>query len=97
MRALDLPKPEFIEQHEFVVIFRNGVPLEAEPDEVLNPRQVIGLQIVQQVGSISSSEYRAATGATESTALRDLQNLVDRGVLVTRGKKRGRGLRYYLP
>jgi Fic family protein len=43
----------------------------------------------------SSTEYAAAIGISESTALRDLRELVDRGILITRGKKKS--LRYYLP
>jgi len=85
----------FVEQHEFVVIFRNGQPQEESRSEALNPRQVVGVEMIQKSGSISSTEYAAATGISESTALRDLRELVDRGVLITRGKKKS--LRYYLP
>ena len=98
MRQLGLPDLDFVEQHEFVVIFRNGVPpTSADPAGLTpwNTRQLRGLAQVQQVGSISNSEYRALTGASETTALRDLTDLVHHGSLVARGKKRG--LRYYLP
>lgn len=95
MRQLTLPDSEFIEQHEFVVIFRNGPRKAVTPVEELNERQLIGLQIVHEKGSINSGEYCAATGASERTALRDLSELVEKGILVTRGKKRW--LRYYLP
>ena len=43
----------------------------------------------------SRSEYCAATGASESTGLRELREMVERGVIVVRGKTRG--ARYYLP
>ena len=95
MRQLELPDPEFVEQHEFLVIFRNGAPTMATAPAELNARQIRGLEQVQAVGSISNGEYRALTGASETTALRDLRDLVARGSLVARGKKRG--LRYYLP
>jgi len=95
MRQLGLPDPEFIEQHEFVVIFRSGPRKAVSPVDELNERQLIGLQMVHEHGSISSGEYSAATGASERTALRDLSELVRKGILVTRGKKRW--LRYYLP
>ena len=65
MRQLGRPDPEFVEQHAFVVIVRNGTMGEgAGPGTTgaLNPRQLIGLQIVQQRGSISSGEYQAAHG-----------------------------------
>jgi Fic family protein len=50
---------------------------------------------VHQKGSISSQEYSDATGATERTALRELRDMVDRGVLAVRGK--ARNTRYYRP
>ena len=95
MRRLGLPDPEFIEQHEFVVIFRNGLEHQAPTHSPLNARQVRGLQIVQEVGSISNSEYSAATGVAERTALNDLKAMVGRGILIRRGDKRG--ARYFLP
>lgn len=98
MRSIGLPDPEFVEQHEFVVIFRNGTTGEGRGPGTagaLNARQLIGLQIVQRKGSISSGEYQAATGASESTSLRDLTDMVNRGILTKRG--RTRALRYYLP
>jgi ATP-dependent DNA helicase RecG len=93
MRALGLPDPEFIEHQDFTVTFRNGTPESASAD--LNERQQLGLQIVRERGSISTGEYCSATGVAERTGLRDLQELVTKGLLVARGKKRGS--RYFLP
>lgn len=90
---LGLPDPEFIEPQDFTVTFRNGAPESASGD--LNERQQLGLRIVREQGSISPGEYCAATGVAERTALRDLQELVTKGLLVARGKKRGS--RYFLP
>jgi ATP-dependent DNA helicase RecG len=92
MREMGLPDPEFSEHFDFMVVFRNGVVAAETPD--IHPRQQIGLQIVREQGSISTSEYTAATGAPVRTAYRDLQDLVERGLLVVRGKRRG--ARYYL-
>ena len=92
MREMGLPDPEFSEHFDFMVVFRNGVV--AEETTELSPRQQTGLQIVRQKGSISTSEYVAATGVPVRTAYRDLQDLVERGLLVVRGKRRG--ARYYL-
>ncbi len=79
---MELPDPEFTEHQDFVVTFRNGVRLEDQPG--LAERQRIGLRIVREQGSISTTEYCAATGAPERTGLRDLQNLVTQGLLVVR-------------
>lgn len=92
MREMGLPDPEFSEHFDFMVVFRNGESAEASND--LNPRQQTGLQLVRDKGSISTSEYVAATGVPARTAYRDLQDLVERGILVVRGKRRG--ARYYL-
>src|SRR5205814_7772456 len=81
MRALDLPSPEFLEQHEVVVIFRNGTTPQVDSPAQLNPRQLIALRIIQEQGSISSPEYTEATGAAPRTALYDLRDMVDKGIL----------------
>jgi ATP-dependent DNA helicase RecG len=88
MRQLGLADPEFAEQHEFVVTFRNG-QLPTTADAVpFNARQLLALRIVHDKGSISSQEYIDATGVAERTALRELRDMVDRGVLAVRGKAR---------
>ena len=92
MREMGLPDPEFSEHFDFMVVFRNGVV--AEETSELNPRQLIGLQIVREKGSISTPEYCAATGATDRMGLRDLQDLAAKGLLVARGKKKG--MRFFL-
>jgi predicted HTH transcriptional regulator len=93
MRAMELSDPEFTEHQDFVVTFRNG--LRADEATGLSERQQIGIGIVHEHCSISTSEYCAATGASERTGLRDLRDLVDKGLLIARGKKRGQ--RYFLP
>jgi predicted HTH transcriptional regulator len=95
MRNLQLPDPDFCEHHEFLVIFGNGELVSPEVANTLAPRQLIGLQLIQERGSITSSEYCEATGASERTALRELRDLADRGIIVVRG--RTRSARYYLP
>lgn len=97
MRQMDLPDPQFVEQHEFVVIFHTR-PTALAPvaeDLGLTDRQLQGLQMVREVGSISTSEYMRATGASERTAYRELQEMVQKGVLSNRGNRRTS--RYYLP
>jgi len=74
------------------LLSHEGVVVEETTE--LNMRQQIGLRIGREKGSISTGEYRAATGAPERTALRELRELVDRGIIASRGKTRG--LRYFL-
>ncbi|WP_129674363.1 helix-turn-helix domain-containing protein [Candidatus Chloroploca sp. Khr17] len=93
MEALGLPPPEFSEHFDFVVTFRNRGKA-VEPDG-LNERQLKALEMVRVAGSISTSEYCAATGVSPSTGLRDLTELAAHGLLVARGKRRAK--RFYLP
>lgn len=95
MRQLDLPDPEFREQHEFLVIFRNGQVVSAEVATTLSKRQLQGLQLIQSRGSMTSSEYAEAMETSERTALRELRDMVNRGIIIVRG--RTRSARYYLP
>jgi ATP-dependent DNA helicase RecG len=94
MRRLGRTDPEFREQHEFVVLFRNGQPAIQLDRGALNERQLVGMRLVQERGSMSMQEYCAATSAPTRTAQHDLRDLVDRGILTTRGKTRS--VRYYL-
>ena len=93
MEGLGLSPPEFSEHYDFVVTFRNG--LSSTIPEVLSERQLKALEMVRVRGSISTSEYCAATGTSPSTGLRDLTELQEKGLLVARGKRRAK--RFYLP
>lgn len=53
-------------------------------------RQTLALGYVQTHGVITNKEYRQLTGASESAALRDLEDLVERGSLRAKGDKRTR-------
>ena len=93
MRQLGLADPEFVEQHEFVVTFRNGQSPSSADAAPFNARQLLAVRIVQEKGSISTQEYIDASGVPERTALRELRDMVDRGVFTVRG--RARHTRYY--
>lgn len=62
----------------------------AEPERVQSRRQEVALEYVQQHGSITNKEYRAITGVSESTAMRDLEALVEQGTLRAVGHRRSR-------
>lgn len=57
-------------------------------------RQELALNYIRNHGFITNKEYRALSGASENTALRDLEALVEQGSLRAVGK--GRGRRYVL-
>ncbi len=47
----------------------------------LNERQKKAVVFLKQTGRISNREYRQQTGANDRTALRDLAELLEKGVL----------------
>ena len=77
------------------MIFRNGQVSTVQTASPLNARQLLGLRMIQERGSLTSREYVEATGVSERTALRELREMVERGVIVVRG--RTRSARYFLP
>ncbi len=58
-------------------------------------RKTLAMRYIQEHGFITNREYRELTRVSENTALRDLEELVAKGVLKKTGKTRGR--QYRLP
>jgi ATP-dependent DNA helicase RecG len=96
-RGQGLPEPEFVEDSGGLkVIFRKDVFTRERLHALgLNERQAQAVLHVRDKGSLSNSEYQALTGASKPTATRDLDDLVQRGIL-RRSGQRGRGTRYTL-
>ena len=59
------------------------------PTDDLNPRQRRLLEYLSRVGRCTNREYYEMTGTSPRTGLRDLQNLMERGLVVREGKRRG--------
>ncbi len=59
----------------------------------LNERQVTAMEYVARQGKITNREYQALFGVARGTALLDLNSLVVRGLLATKGAGRGK---YYI-
>ncbi len=73
-------------------------PLSAPQNlDILNRkrRQELGFIYIREHGAITNLQYRALTGASANTALRDLEELVEQGSLRRIGKRRAS--RYELP
>ncbi|HEX2912172.1 MAG TPA: helix-turn-helix domain-containing protein [Chloroflexia bacterium] len=79
---LEAAKPQFTAEEEFGAP-RGGILTEER-------RKERALQYVHKYGSITNKEYREITGASDNTALRDLEDLVQQGSLRATGKRRGR-------
>jgi len=59
----------------------------------LNDRQIKGILYVKEKGSINNSLYQKLNEVGKTTATEELQELVQKGVLLQTGIK-GRGIRY---
>jgi len=95
-REAGLPEPSYeLRQGSFVLtLWRDWLTAEVLAELALNERQLKALQILRQQRHMTNSEYQDITGATRPTAKRDLEALVQKGVLAPRGS--GRGAHYEL-
>ena len=96
-REAGLPEPEFRQDGgQFVMtLWRDWLTAAAVDRLGLNERQRRAVIFVQQHGRITNREYQKLTSVVDRTALRDLDELSDRGVLRKVGTV-GRGAYYVL-
>jgi ATP-dependent DNA helicase RecG len=88
------PLPEFkATPYSFTVVLRNVRERRAAPtvwERNMNERQLKALNYVREQGSITNREYQALCPSASSETLRlDLKDLVDQGVLLRIGAKKG--------
>lgn len=91
-RERGLPDPVFAEDSGGVRVTFRRAP--AQGQQALNARQLQALTYVRERGSITNTEYRTLTGASDRTASQDLRALLDADLLRREGQ--GRGTRYRL-
>lgn len=96
-RAVGLPEPQFEQRSgSFVItLWRDWLTTEVLAKYNLNERQMQAVAIVKAQGRITNREYREQTGVVIRTASRDLEDLVDKGVLEKVGTT-GRNI-FYVP
>ncbi len=61
----------------------------------LSERQLKAMVYIKEHGSITNSEYQAITKVSKSTATRELNELKEKGILISKGTT-GRGFTYCL-
>ncbi len=88
------PQPTFrATPYSFTVILQNVVEranIQAEWERNMNERQLRALQYIQERGRITNREYRELCPHVSAETLRlDLADLVERGILLKIGDKRG--------
>jgi ATP-dependent DNA helicase RecG len=95
-RVNGLPEPVFEEQGGGVrVVFRKDIfSHEVLVRHGLAERQIKAVLHVKARQRITNSEYQQIAGVAKRTATRDLEELVEKGILVRRGE--GRGTHYLL-
>jgi len=92
MRRDHHPAPEFRDTgRAFTVILRNAVnDLEAEYEGLLNERQLLALRFLAEHGRITNRMYQALCADVSPETLRlDLRDMVEKGLLLRIGDKRG--------
>ncbi len=96
-REAGLPEPEFFQNgDQFTVrIWRDPFSPAAIDQLGLNERQKMALTFVRESGRITNSDFRKLTAASERTALRDLDEMVAKGVF-EKSAKSGRSAGYLL-
>jgi len=88
-----LPEPDFEEEHGvFIVRFYKDRWNEENLKKLgLKERQIKAVMYVKEKGSINLSSFKTVVQKmSEKTLYRDLQDLVDKGILKEIGKKKGR-------
>lgn len=95
-REAGLPEPQFEQRSgSFVItLWRDWLTAEVLAELDLNNRQVQAVEYVKSHERITNEEYQRVTGSPQRTATRDLNELVQKGVLELEGK--GRGAQYRL-
>lgn len=80
--AHGLPEPDFVQRGgEFTtVIWRDWLTPEVLAGYNLNDRQMQAIRHAKTTGRINNAQYREITGASDSTALRELRHLTAIGV-----------------
>ncbi len=93
----NLPEPEFRQDGGMFIqtMWRDWLTAEVLAGMDINDRQRQAILEVKAKGRIGNSAYQELTGTTKKTASRDLDDLVDKGILKKSGTT-GRGTHYVL-
>ncbi len=87
-RKAGLPEPDFEQTgpHFVVTLWRNWLTEAVMNQLGLNERQKKGVSVCKNTGKLGNKEYRGLYNISDRTALRDLSDLVDKGILKRIGK-----------
>jgi hypothetical protein len=90
-RESGLPEPEFEERHgSFIVtLWRHWLTDQVLGKYNLNERQIRAIAYLKSNERITNADYQKLSGANRKTAARDLDVMVERGIVDRLGEKRG--------
>lgn len=91
-----IPEPHFEEyQSGFLVEFRKNIYTEEYLRSLgLNERQINAITFLKEKGKISNKGYRELSGLSDEGARKDLNELIEKNIVESRGK--GRSIHYIL-
>lgn len=97
LKAASFPPPQFesTSGRFHLVFYKDLLADEFLKKMKLSERQRKAVAYIKEHGSISNSEYQTLTGISKSTATRELNELKEKGILVSEGTT-GRGAKYLL-
>lgn len=86
-----LPEPDFREENGVmtVIFYKDKWNEENLKKLGLNERQIKAVMYIKQNGKITNSEYQKINNVSERTALRDLEALMLKEVVLKKGKRKG--------
>lgn len=86
-----LPEPALKEEQGGFLskIFKDRLTEEQLKKMELNERQIEAVRYVKKNGKITNSDYQKLRNVSERTALRDLEDLINKKVLQKKGEKKG--------
>ena len=95
-RKTGLPEPDFEQRgpHFVVTLWRDWLTEEVLSGLGLNERQMKAVEYIKSHERITNADYQRVAGCPQRTATRDLNKLVQDGVVTLEGK--GRGAQYRL-
>jgi len=95
-RAAGLPEPDYEQRagQWVVTLWRDWLTREIIESFSLNERQQKAIGVFRQERRVTNTQYQEITGTSRATAKRDLEDLVNKGLLKLAGA--GRGAFYYV-
>ena len=90
-KQADLPEPEMKELDGgfIITLFKDYITPEQLTKLGLNDRQVKAVLFVKENGKITNSEYQILNEVSDRTALRDIEELTGKDILIKEGEKKG--------